>query len=81
MILPSKHVSPERALIGVGAEILDLLSTPRTVSGLWDGVRRNRSQPSSFAPIDYNWFILSLDLLHLLGVVRFEKGVLYREKP
>ncbi len=39
MILPTKHVRGDRALIGVGGEILRLLRQPMTVSRLWDEVR------------------------------------------
>jgi hypothetical protein len=42
MILPGKHLSPHRALIGVGAEILVQLDRPREVSDLWDRVRAAR---------------------------------------
>ena len=38
MILPTKHIRPDRALIGVGAEVLGLLVQPMTVSGLWDAI-------------------------------------------
>ena len=40
MILPTKHIRTERALIGIGAEILALMQKPKTVSGLWDDLRR-----------------------------------------
>ena len=56
MILPNKHVRTERALIGVGAEVLETLREPMTVSRLWDEVRQRRSVASPNAPIDYNWF-------------------------
>lgn len=34
MILPTKHVRSDRALIGVGAEVLDILKRPLTMSRL-----------------------------------------------
>jgi ABC-3C biological conflict system middle component len=64
MILPTKHVRPERALIGVGTEVLDILKRPMTMSRLWDEVRGRRSLHTPSAPIDYLWFVLSLDLLY-----------------
>lgn len=39
MILPTKHISQDEALIGVGATLLGHLSTPVTVSGLWERLR------------------------------------------
>ncbi|GHO94589.1 hypothetical protein KSF_046370 [Reticulibacter mediterranei] len=35
MILPTKRLGPERAMLTVGAEILSLLTEPKTVSRLW----------------------------------------------
>ena len=81
MILPTKHVRIERALIGVGAEILEILQEPMTVSRLWDGVRTRRSSLLQNAPIDYDWFILALDLLYLIDAVNLKKGIVVRSNP
>jgi hypothetical protein len=78
VILPTKHIRPDRALIGVGAEILDVLRQPTTVSRLWDSVRQRRAQYAPTSPIAYDWFILSLDLLYLLGAIQFERGLVRR---
>ncbi|MDX2101411.1 MAG: ABC-three component system middle component 6 [Alphaproteobacteria bacterium] len=78
MILPTKHVRPDRALIGVGAEVLDILKRPMTMSRLWDEMRGRRS---IHAPIDYQWFILSLDLLFMIGAVDFDRGLVRRSQP
>jgi hypothetical protein len=77
MILPSKHVPLGRTLLGVGAEILSLLTVPSTIGGIWDRVRSHRSD----APIEYDWFILAMDLLYAMGAVRMERGLLRREEP
>ena len=74
MILPTKHTRPERALLGVGAEVLEVLGRPMTVSALWDRVRERRAK----SPIAYAWFVLALDLLYLIGAVEFRSGVLMR---
>lgn len=78
MILPTKHVRPDRALIGVGAEVLGILTRPMTMSRLWDELRGRRSLHASNAPIDYQWFVLSLDLLYMIGVLEFERGLVRR---
>jgi hypothetical protein len=78
MILPTKHVRPDRALIGVGAEILDILKQPMTMSRLWDEVRGRRSLHVPTAPIDYQWFVLSLDLLYTIGALDFDRGLVRR---
>ncbi len=79
MILPTKHIRPDRALIGVGAEVLKVLHRPTTVSSLWDAVRHQRAKFAPSTPISYDWFILALDLLFLLGAVKFERGLIQRD--
>ena len=81
MILPTKHIRPDRALIGVGAEVLEHLRQPTTVSKLWDQVRNQRAKYAPSSPIAYDWFILSLDLLYLLGAVEFDRGLINRSAP
>ena len=81
MILPTKHMKPDRALIGIGAEILMMLERPMTVSKLWDEIRLRRSTDTSSPVIDYKWFVLGLDLLFMIGAVELERGVLRKGKP
>jgi hypothetical protein len=77
MILPSKHISSDRALLTVGAQVLGLLDRPRTVSHVWDSLRMRQERSSVFA---YDWFILSLDLLFMLGAVEYQDGLLVKAK-
>jgi hypothetical protein len=81
MILPTKHVRPDRALIGVGAEVLEIVKRPMTMSRLWDEVRSRRLLHAPNAPIDYQWFILSLDLLYAIGALDFDRGLVRRAAP
>ncbi len=81
MILPTKHVRPDRALIGVSAEVLQILNRSMTMSRLWDEVRGRRSLHAPNAPIDYQWFILSLDLLYAIGALDFDRGLVRRVAP
>jgi hypothetical protein len=78
MILPTKHVRPERALIGIGAEVLASLQHPMTMSKLWDEIRGRRTLHTPNAPIDYEWFVLSLDLLYMIGAIEFDRGLVMR---
>lgn len=71
MILPTKGVSPGRALISLGADILRLLTETKTVSRLWDDFRKARA---TTADVPFDWFVLSLDLLFLIGAVEFDRG-------
>ena len=75
MILPTKHMRTDRSLLGVGAEVLQTLERPMTVSKLWDEIRSRRNRVDSAAPIDYRWFILSLDFLYMIQAVVLRRGL------
>lgn len=76
MILPTKHIRPDRALLAVGADVLGCLGEPMTVSRLWDEIRVSRAGNPVAAPISYDWFVLSLDLLFMVDAVQFDRGLL-----
>jgi hypothetical protein len=80
MILPSKHLSHDRALLTLGAHILQQLSQPKTVSALWEDLpRKDQSTRNLASSISYDVFVLALDLLFLLGAVELGKGLLSRK--
>jgi len=74
VILPTKHLREDRALISIGAELLSLLNEPKTVSRLWDELRRSRADRPDSSSVPFDWFILALDLLYLLGTIDLERG-------
>lgn len=76
MILPTKHVRPDRALLAVGGDLLVCLREPATVSRLWDDFRLKRGNCGESAPINYDWFVLALDLLFMIGAVELDRGLL-----
>jgi len=78
MILPTKHIRPDRALLAVGADVLACLREPMTVSRLWDEIRSARSHRAVSAPINYDWFVLTLDLLFIIEAVRFDRGLIQK---
>ena len=78
MILPTKHLRPNRCLLAVASEVLAFLSEPKTVSRLWDEFSTSRNRKSGRSPMAYEWFVLSLDLLFILGAVNFNRGRLSR---
>jgi hypothetical protein len=78
MILPTKHIKPDRALLGIGSELLPLISRGKTVSALWDDLRTTRQKYAPHTPLSYDWFILALDLLFVIGVVQYERGIVRR---
>lgn len=76
MILPTKGLAADRALLSVGGEVLRRLDRPKTVSKLWDQIRQRQS--SLLEAIPYDWFLLSLDLLFIVGAVELEDGRIRR---
>jgi hypothetical protein len=80
MILPSKHLSQERALLTVSAHILTYLARPKTVSALWEELNRHNESLTAAPPrrITYDWFLLALDLLYSLGTIELDSGLVAR---
>jgi hypothetical protein len=78
MILPTKRLGPERAMLTIGAEILSLLVEPKTVSRLWNELSNAMSARTSTRIVSYDWFILTLDLLYMLGSIEIDHGKIRR---
>jgi ABC-3C biological conflict system middle component len=74
LILPTKHISPERSLLGVGAVILRNMSGEQTATRLWERVR------SSPEVGTYERFILALDLLYTINAITFKDGLVRRHQ-
>lgn len=74
MILPGKHLKQDRALLGIGSEILASLGQDQTVSELWERVRERRGP--RMHPLSFDWFVLSLSFLYSIGAVDYEHGLI-----
>jgi ABC-three component (ABC-3C) system Middle Component 6 len=72
MILPTKHIPQNEALIGVGATMLAHLTGPMTVSGLWE---RLRLEPNVGT---FERFVLASNLLYLIGAIDIKDGLIVR---
>lgn len=83
MILPTKHISQDRALLTVGARLLALLSQPRTVSALWEEVSYSgaSNKDGKKPALRYDAYVLTLDLLFLMGAIELHDGLLRRKTP
>lgn len=77
MILPTKHLTVERSLLGIATKILKMLSQPRTVSYLWE-IFNDKCSQENFAPVSYEWFILGIDLLFILNIASYKNGQLIK---
>ncbi len=79
MILPSKHLSQQRALLSVGAKILQHLQIPKTVSAIWEELTK-ADNDKELSNMGYNSFILALDLLYSISAIEMEDGLLAVKK-
>jgi hypothetical protein len=80
MILPTKYLSHDRALITVGGVILKNLEEPRSVSALWDCVREAQASKAATALVSFDWFVLALNLLYVISAIDYQNGVIYAKQ-
>ena len=78
MLLPSKAVPADQALLAVGAQILAQLDRPGSVSAVWDRLLEWRSARGMESALPFWWFSLALDVLYTIGVVEQRNGELMR---
>lgn len=70
MILPTKGIPPRQALLTLGSDILRVLTEPKTVSRLWHEFKKHGEGAGS---VPFDWFVLSLDLLFIVGAIEIER--------
>ena len=79
LLLPTKGISAERALLTIAPRIARLMDRPMTTSELWDEFRRSQLRTSEGQRITFDWFTLGVVLLFTIGAVDFDsKGRLRR---
>jgi hypothetical protein len=79
MILPTKHLDPDRSLLGVGATCIRLLDEPKTVSRLWDEYKISvAGSRIGSTGVTFDWFVLALDFLFCTGALQVRQGLLIR---
>ena len=69
MLLPTKGIRPERALLTLGAKLLSLLDSPTTVSGLWERFSRETRSGHAGGAITFDWFAMALSMLFTIRAV------------
>ena len=72
MILPTKHITVQNSLIGLGAVLLAHIDKPTTVSSIWQDVRE-LPQIATFER-----FTLTMDLLYLMNIIEYRDGYIRR---
>lgn len=77
MLMPTKHIRVENALVGIGAEVLAQLDRNKPVSTLFHEVQKRRAD-AEVTTIEFDWFLLALDFLFITGAIRHDAGLIKR---
>lgn len=80
MILPTKGVSGNRALLAMGADLTQLLSTPKSVSELWEEYLDRWDRKGTREKMTFDWYALALSTLYAIGAVEFTDDGRVRKK-
>lgn len=64
----------ENSYLGIGAQILNELTSPKTVSEVWNKIHRKKP----YEALSIQRFYLTLDFLFTLRLIAFTKGTLHR---
>lgn len=64
-------------MLKLGADILVELGDGRTVSELWEAIRKRR-RDRSLPPIHFDWFVLVLSFLFSVKAVDHHDGVIWK---
>lgn len=68
---PSKHVSFNESIVGIGAIILKHLDGGKTIDDLWRELRRVKASHDRLPEkVDFDMVILAVDFLFLVGAVK-----------
>jgi hypothetical protein len=78
VIIPTKAITADRALLTVAAQILKQLDTPTTIDQTWARLRSWREDNDQASPVSFSWFVLACDILYALGVVELHDGLLVK---
>lgn len=66
MIRPGKYTNIDQSILGLGARLLVLLATPKTIYGLWQDFKATTTDET------YPRFVAALDLLYAAGAVTMQ---------
>ena len=78
MLMPTKHIRTENALIGVSYDVLTQLETPKTVSRLFYDLQQLREQ-KELSTLQFDWFLLSLDFLYAVDAIKMNSGLIRKK--
>jgi hypothetical protein len=74
MLLPTKGIESQRALLTVGGSLLSLLDAPTTVSGLWERFSQKNKLTGDAPKITFDWFAMALSMLFAMKAVSWNSS-------
>ncbi|WP_448811714.1 ABC-three component system middle component 6 [Agromyces bauzanensis] len=69
LLLPTKGISPDRALLTIGSQLLPELSEPTSVSVLWERFSVSRDELPGYSNVTFDWFSLAVTTLFAMGLI------------
>ena len=80
MIMPKKHISLSESFIGLGAFVLQTLSSPLTIDSCWEEIYSSYIKTGIISKKhSFDNFVLTLDLLYALNAINInERGEIYK---
>lgn len=76
MLLPSKFIEPDQALLTLSGQILLQLDEPRSIHETWSRLNNWRMARHMQSAVPFWWFALALDVAFTLGAVLLENDLL-----
>lgn len=81
MIMPGKNINISESLIGLGAFVLSILETPKSIDDCWKELNKIYIDTGKInKKHTFDTFILTIDLLYIIGSVNInERGEIYND--
>lgn len=74
MIMPDKNIKLSYSIFGIGSIILNSLYRSKTISSLWEEVKKYKEINN------FEKFVLALDFLFSLNLINLDNGLIRRVK-
>lgn len=76
MILPTKHINFSQSLLGLGAYILPLLNSPKTIDELWNTYKVDHKNNVYLVKHSFDNLVMTLIFLYSIGIITENNGVI-----
>lgn len=78
VLVPTRNLHEDKTILKIGARVLSILTSPKTLSSTWETYLNYQNQESSDIPrIQFDLFILALDFLYMVGAIKYEGDLLW----